>query len=167
MQMQTQATSTASSSPSAKARPAANLRVTAPPTPPSAQLVEKIPTTVYESSAVASRAVAQEIADLIRGKSMMGQRCVLGLATGSTPTGVYAELVRMHRDEALSFANVVTFNLDEYYPMKPDELQSYHRFMQEQLFAHVDIDPKNLHIPSGTVALSELSEHCAEYERAI
>src|SRR3954447_17552591 len=140
MQMEKQATKSAPPSSSAKARPAANLRVTAPPTPPSAQLVEKIPTNVYESSAVASRAVAQEIADLIRGKAMLGQRCVLGLATGSTPTGVYAELVRMHKEDGLSFANVVTFTLDKYYPMKPDELQSYHRFMQEQLFNHVDAD---------------------------
>src|SRR3954469_6851721 len=127
--MQTQTTSVPqpSAAAAAKVRPApAAVRIAAPPTPPSAQLVEKSPTTVYESSAVASRAVAQEIADLIRGKAMLGQRCVLGLATGSTPTGVYAELVRMHRDEGLSFANVVTFNLDEYYPMKPDELQSYH-----------------------------------------
>src|SRR5437764_3562905 len=148
-------------------RPAAPARVPAPATPPSAQLVEKIPTSVYESNAVASRAVAQEIADLIRGKSMLGQTCVLGLATGSTPTGVYAELVRMHKDEGLSFANVVTFNLDEYYPMKPDELQSYHRFMSEHLFNHVDIDPKNIHIPSGTVPLEHLSQHCQQYERAI
>src|SRR3954464_7157859 len=114
--MQTQA-GPISQANSPKPRPSAPpAPVPAPPTPPSAQLVEKIPTTVYESSAVASRAVAQEIADLIRGKSMLGQRCVLGLATGSTPTGVYTELVRMHQDEGLSFANVVTFNLDEYYP---------------------------------------------------
>src|SRR4051812_43836371 len=147
--------------------PMTHARIPAPPTPPSAQLVEKIPTAVYESSTIASRAVAQEIADLIRGKAMLGQRCVLGLATGSTPTGVYAELVRMHKEDGLSFANVVTFNLDEYYPMKPDELQSYHRFMQEQLFNHVDADPKNVHIPSGTVPLEQLAEHCADYERAI
>src|SRR4051794_10678880 len=169
--MQTQTTpvppSPATPPAAARSRPVSSARVAAPPTPPSAQLVEKIPTAVYESSAVASRAVAQEIADLIRGKAMLGQRCVLGLATGSTPTGVYAELVRMHQEEGLSFANVVTFNLDEYYPMKPDELQSYHRFMQERLFNHVDADPKNVHIPSGTVPLEELAEHCAEYERAI
>jgi glucosamine-6-phosphate deaminase len=142
-------------------------RIVPPPTPPSAQLVEKIPTTVYDSSTIASRAVAQEIADLIRGKAMLGQRCVLGLATGSTPTGVYAELVRMHREEGLSFSNVVTFNLDEYYPMKPEELQSYHRFMNEHLFNHVDVDRKNIHIPSGTVPLEDLAEQCAEYEREI
>src|SRR3954452_12511199 len=109
--MQTQAGPISQTS-SPKPRPSAPAaRIPAPPTPPSAQLVEKIPTSVYESSTIASRAVAQEIADLIRGKSMLGQRCVLGLATGSTPTGVYAELVRMHQEESLSFANVVTFNL--------------------------------------------------------
>src|SRR5262245_21963960 len=106
-------------------------RIPAPPTPPSATLVEKIPTTVYHSAAVASQAVAQEIADLIRDKAARGQMAVLGLATGSTPTAVYAELIRMHKEEGLSFANVVSFNLDEYYPMQPDELQSYRRFMRE------------------------------------
>src|SRR5947207_5875119 len=95
-------------------------KIPSPPTPPSATLVEKIPTTVYASSAVASQAVAQEIADLIRSKASKKQSCVLGLATGSTPTAVYAELVRLHKDESLSFKNVITFNLDEYYPMQPD-----------------------------------------------
>src|SRR5687768_6683611 len=86
--------------------------------------VEKIPTTVYRASTEASRAVAGEIADLIREKASRGETAVLGLATGSTPTGVYDELIRLHREEGLSFANVVTFNLDEYHPMRPEELQS-------------------------------------------
>src|SRR5256886_11044669 len=89
-------------------------KIPPPPTPPSATLVEKIPTTVYHSAAVASQAVAQEIADLIRDKAARGETVVLGLATGSTPTVVYAELARMHREEWLSFKNVVSFNLDEY-----------------------------------------------------
>src|SRR5947207_6058192 len=122
-------------------------KIPSPPTPPSATLVEKIPTTVYHSAAVASQAVAQEIADLIRDKSARGEMAVLGLATGSTPTAVYAELVRMHKEEALSFKNVISFNLDEYYPMLPSELQSYHRFMRENLFDYVDAEPKNVHIP--------------------
>src|SRR3954464_13931878 len=90
--------------------------------------VEKIPVTVYPASDQASKAVAAEIADLIRSKSARGEKAVLGLATGSTPTAVYDELIRLHRQEGLSFKSVITFNLDEYYPMLPDELQSYNRF---------------------------------------
>src|SRR4051812_10970662 len=101
-----------------------------------AAAVEKIPVTVYPGSAAASKSVAQEIADLIRAKAARGEKAVLGLATGSTPTSVYDELIRLHKEEGLSFANVVTFNLDEYYPVKPDELQSYNRFMREHLFDH-------------------------------
>src|SRR5437762_8565837 len=142
-------------------------RIPAPPTPASATLVEKIPTTVYASSAVASQAVAQEIADLIRSKASKKQSCVLGLATGSTPTAVYAELVRLHKDEGLSFKNVITFNLDEYYPMQPDELQSYQRFMRENLFDHVDIDKKNIHIPDGTIPREQVFAFCQNYEKQI
>src|SRR5581483_3442964 len=144
---------------------AARTRISPPPTPPSATLVEKIPTTVYHSAAVASQAVAQEIADLIRDKAARGEPTVLGLATGSTPTGVYAELIRVHREEGLSFKDVISFNLDEYYPMQRDELQSYHRFMRENLFDHVDIDPKNIHIPDGTLPREKVFEFCQEYER--
>jgi glucosamine-6-phosphate deaminase len=143
----------------------ARSRIAPPPTPPSATLVEKIPTTVYNSAAVASQAVAQEVADLIRDKAARGEKAVLGLATGSTPTGVYAELIRMHKEEGLSFKNVVSFNLDEYFPMQRDELQSYHRFMRENLFDHVDIDSKNIHIPDGTLPREKVFEFCQEYER--
>src|SRR5215469_10479286 len=93
--------------------------------------VEHIPVTVYASSSQASKAVAQEIAALIQLKHARGEHTVLGLATGSTPTSVYEELVRLHREEGLSFRDVITFNLDEYWPMAPDELQSYRRFMRE------------------------------------
>src|SRR5258708_4411897 len=113
---------------------------------------ELIPVTGYPSSPMARGAVAQEIAELIRAKAEAGENAVLGLATGSTPTSVYDELIRLHREEGLSFKNVVTFNLDEYWPMKPDELQSYNRFMREHLFDHVDIEPRNIHIPDGTIA---------------
>ncbi|RMG28273.1 MAG: glucosamine-6-phosphate deaminase, partial [Bacteroidetes bacterium] len=85
---------------------------------------EKIPTEIFSDSKIASRRVAEQIADLIRSKQQRGEMAVLGLATGSTPTGVYGELVRMHQEEGLSFQNVITFNLDEYYPMQPDALQS-------------------------------------------
>ena len=108
---------------------------------------ENINTLVYKNSIDASKAVAKEIADLIKIKQAQKQTCVLGLATGSSPKGLYAELVRLHKEEGLSFKNVVSFNLDEYYPMAPDSVNSYVRFMEEQLFKHVDILPENCHIP--------------------
>ncbi len=129
--------------------------------------VERIPTTVHADAADASRAVAGEIAALVRARAAAGQRCVLGLATGSTPTGVYDELVRLHRADGLSFANVVTFNLDEYYPMAPGDLQSYHRFMREHLFDRVDVPPGAVHIPDGTVPAADVDAYCQGYERAV
>jgi glucosamine-6-phosphate deaminase len=131
------------------------------------QPLERIDCRIFKHAGEASRAVAAEIATLIRSRHAENRSCVLGLATGSTPTGVYAELVRMHREEGLSFRNVVTFNLDEYYPMQPDELQSYVRFMWEHLFDHVDIQKHNVHIPDGTVSEADVHEHCRRYERAI
>ncbi len=129
--------------------------------------VEKLPTEIYESARDASLAVAQEIAGLIREKAEAGKSCVLGLATGSTPVTVYRELVRMHREEGLSFRNVITFNLDEYYPMPPNALQSYHRFMHEHLFDQVDIPAENIHIPDGTLPRDAVNEYCQAYERKI
>src|SRR5437763_5312290 len=116
---------------------------------PLARTVEHIPVTVYRSSRQASQAVAHEIAALIQLKAARGERTVLGLATGSTPTSVYDELVRLHREDGLSFRDVLTFNLDEYWPMQPADLQSYRRFMREHLFDHIDIPPQNVHIPDG------------------
>lgn len=129
--------------------------------------VERVPVTVYPSSGQASVAVAREIAELIRSRQRAGQQAVLGLATGSTPQSVYAELVRLHQEEGLSFAKVVTFNLDEYWPMHPAELQSYRRFMNEHLFDHVDIDPANAHVPDGTIPREEVAEYCRAYEQKI
>ncbi len=122
---------------------------------------------VYRSSDDASYAVAREMADLIREKSAAGGKAVLGLATGSTPTRVYDELIRMHRDEGLSFRSVVTFNLDEYWPIEPTALQSYVRFMREMLFDHVDILPENVHVPNGQLAREDIAAYCDEYERRI
>ncbi len=113
---------------------------------------EKLPVMIHASSGHASRAVALEMANLIRERAAKGQRAVLGLATGSTPHGVYEELVRLHKVEGLSFRNVTSFNLDEYYPMQPNDLQSYRRFMREYLFDRVDIDPAHAHVPDGTVS---------------
>jgi glucosamine-6-phosphate deaminase len=132
-----------------------------------ASSTERVPVTVYASSQLASQAVAQEIADLIRAREQQGQKTVLGLATGSTPTSVYDELIRLHKETGLSFRNVVTFNLDEYWPMNPDDLQSYHRFMREHLFDHVDIDPQNVHLPDGTVPREKVNEYCQKYEQRI
>ena len=137
------------------------------PAPEGALEVERIPTYVFARSRDVSATVAAEIAALIRTKADRGERCVLGLATGSTPTMVYAELIRLHREEGLSFRNVVTFNLDEYWPMDPAELQSYRRFMREHLFDHVDIDPANVHLPDGTVPADRVHEHCLAYEQSI
>ena len=128
---------------------------------------ERIPTIIYSNSEDASRAVAQEIAAIIRKKALDGQPAVLGLATGSTPKKVYAELIRMHKEEGLSFQNVVTYNLDEYYPMEPDAVQSYVRFMREQLFDHVDIPKGNWHLPDGTLPLEKVADFCRDYEAQI
>lgn len=128
---------------------------------------EKIPVVITEDSKQGSKWAAQEIANLIRAKQKKKEKCVLGLATGSTPKTLYAELVRMHREEGLSFKNVVTFNLDEYYPIDNQALQSYNRFMRFNLFDHVDINPKNIHIPNGEISKELIKEHCRQYEKMI
>ena len=128
---------------------------------------EKIPVRIYPDLKEGSKFAAKEIADLIRSKQAAGLPCVLGLATGSTPRSTYAELVRLHKEEGLSFRNVITFNLDEYYPIDNDALQSYNRFMHVHLFDHIDIDPKNIHIPNGEIPKEEVKKYCLEYERMI
>lgn len=129
--------------------------------------LEQIAVEILDPPEALACAVAGRIADLIRARAAEGRRCVLGLATGSTPVGVYAELVRMHRDEGLSFANVETFNLDEYWPMDPDSIHSYHRFMREHLFDLVDLDPARCHVPPGTVPKEEVADVCAAYEQQV
>src|SRR5699024_2354719 len=128
---------------------------------------EKIPSQNFENGQEASVHVAQVIAQLIRQKQQEGEYAILGLATGSTPIQVYNELIRMHREEGLSFRNVVTFNLDEYYPMKRSDDQSYWKFMHDRLFNHIDIDPKNIHIPDGEIPIEQVEEYCAQYEEKI
>lgn len=128
---------------------------------------ERIRTAVFDDHDSLARAVAIRIAEVIRARQLDGRGAVLGLATGSTPVGVYRELIRMHRDEALSFRNVTTFNLDEYYPMEPENLHSYHRFMWENLFRHVDIDPARVHLPKGDVPREQVAEMCEAYEATI
>ncbi len=128
---------------------------------------EKIRTLVFDDHAELARVVAQRIATLIRDRQPTDRPVVLGLATGSTPIGVYRELIRLHQHEGLSFRHVVTFNLDEYWPMEPNAIHSYHRFMWENFFSQVDIDPANVHIPDGTVAREDVEGACAAYEGAI
>jgi glucosamine-6-phosphate deaminase len=128
---------------------------------------EKIHNVTYKSSLEASILVAQEIADLIRLKQQENKNFILGLATGSSPIRVYEELVRMHKEDGLSFENVITFNLDEYFPMDKNNIQSYFYFMHEHLFNHVNILPENINIPKGTVSIDNLYQYCIDYEMKI
>ncbi len=128
---------------------------------------EKIHNVIFDDSNTASITVAQEIAQLIIAKQLKKETCVLGLATGSSPIKVYEELVRMHHEEGLSFENVITFNLDEYFPMDKDSIHSYYYFMHEHLFNHIDILPENVHIPDGTVESDEAYQYCIDYEMQI
>lgn len=122
---------------------------------------------IHDRPADACAAVAGEIASLIRRRAAAGRHAVLGLATGSTPLPLYAELVRMHREEGLSFANVVSFNLDEYLGLGREHPESYWEFMQKNLFRHVDIPADAVHLPSGKVEEAEIKAHCEAYESAI
>lgn len=128
---------------------------------------ERIPVRIFPDLKEGSLQAAREIAELIREKQNRNQKCVLGLATGSTPKTLYAELVRMHRQEGLSFRHVVTFNLDEYYPIENDAFQSYNSYMHRHLFDHIDIDPANIHIPNGSLPKDQVKQHCGEYEQRI
>ncbi|HXG11037.1 MAG TPA: glucosamine-6-phosphate deaminase [Gemmataceae bacterium] len=127
----------------------------------------KTPTLVFPTSAQASRHVALMIESLIRQNNSAGRPTVLGLPTGSTPVGLYRELIRLHKEAGLDFSRVITFNLDEYYPMDPDDPQSYNRWMKETFFNHVNIRPENIHIPDGTIRVEEAEEYCARYEQLI
>jgi glucosamine-6-phosphate deaminase len=122
---------------------------------------------VYNNKVEACAVVAQEIKSLIQANDAQNKKTVLGLATGSSPIELYKELVRLHKNEGLSFKNVVSFNLDEYYPMAKESEQSYHYFMHHHLFNHVDILPENVNIPSGTVSENDAQKFCADYEAKI
>src|SRR4029453_7120939 len=132
-----------------------------------ASQLEKIRTIVVGDHPHNARRVANRIATLIAEKQAAGERTVLGLATGSTPIGVYRELIRMHRHEGLTFRGVVTFNRDEYYPMSAESFHSYRRFMWENLFSQIDIDPRSVHIPPGEIAREDVDDECRRYEDAI
>jgi glucosamine-6-phosphate deaminase len=138
-----------------------------PTQPPIRTGLERIPTVIVDTHDQLGRLVAERIAGEIRRKQGLGQPTVLGLATGSTPIGVYRELIRMHREEGLSFAQVITFNLDEYYPMDPRSIHSYHRFMWENFFSQLDIPAQQVHIPRGDVSRDDVECECRRYEAAI
>ena len=129
--------------------------------------LEKIHNVIFDNSKSGSKAVAREIADLIKYKQSKKQKCILGLATGSSPITVYEELVNIHKKEKLSFKNVITFNLDEYYPISSENTESYYTFMYQHLFDHIDIDKENINIPKGDLRKNEIEKYCKSYESKI
>src|SRR5438445_13357240 len=124
---------------------------------------ERIPTVVVPDHDDLAALLADRVVDVIARTTAASGRCVLGLATGSTPLGIYRELIRRHQAGQVDFARVVTFNLDDYYPMPPDSPHSYRRYMWENLFAHVNVRPEHVHIPDGGVPRERLAEYCSAY----
>lgn len=133
----------------------------------SEQSIEKLPLQIVANKEEGAKIIATLISDLIKEKTAQGKKTVLGLATGSSPILIYKELIRQHKEEGLSFKNVITFNLDEYYPMHPESKQSYVKFMWENLFDHIDIEPQNVHIPDGTIEIDQIEPYCTQYEEKI
>ena len=123
--------------------------------------------TLCSDAEQASIYVARQIAELILQRQKEGRSAVLGLATGKTPTTVYKELIRLHKNESLSFHNVISFNLDEYYPIGPEDNQSYTYFMRHFLFNHIDIKPHNIHIPHTDCSPGHIQHYCINYEDKI
>ncbi len=132
-----------------------------------AQQRERIATEVFASADEACHQLAGEIEEMIRKNDAAGKPTVLGLATGSTPVRLYKQLIRLHREKGLSFKNVITFNLDEYYGLGREHPESYWRFMHEQLFNHIDIPSGNVNVPDGTVARGDVFAWCRGYEEKI
>ncbi|MDR0559137.1 MAG: glucosamine-6-phosphate deaminase [Prevotellaceae bacterium] len=128
---------------------------------------ERIPADIYSSSESASKIVAQKIAETIRSKQAEGKPCVIGLIAGSTAVNVYEELVSLHREQGLSFRNIHVFNIDEYYPLSPDEIQSHHLYLNEYLFSQVDIPAENINLIRGDISKEEISAFCKSYEDKI
>jgi glucosamine-6-phosphate deaminase len=128
---------------------------------------ERINTLIHKSSQDASSFVAKEIIDLVLHRQKEGKKVVLGLATGSTPIKVYDYLVKAHKEKGVSFSNVVTFNLDEYFPMDGSSIHSYKRFMKEHLFEHIDIPEQQIHLPNGQINKEDLKKYSQNYEQKI
>src|SRR6266545_7969626 len=137
-----------------------------PPSDRMSSNIERVKVVIVEYDEIA-RTIARRIAEVMRERRSAGSHAVLGLATGSTPIGIYRELIRMHREDKLDFSDVVTFNLDEYYPMDPASIHSYHRYMKENLFDYINVKPGNIHIPRGDVPRDRVEAECAAYEQAI
>ena len=131
------------------------------------QRFEKLHNVVFNSPEQASKIVAAEIAALIKEKNSKAEKCVLGLSTGSSPISVYKELVRLHKNEGLTFRNVVTFNLDEYSDINKDDINSYHFYMYENLFNKIDILEGNINIPKSNLNKKSMRSYCAKYEKKI
>lgn len=129
--------------------------------------MNKIPVEIFPSKNEAVTKLAAETAELIRTNDAAGKQTILGLATGGTPIPFYNELIRLHNENGLSFKSVTTFNLDEYAGLPKDHKESYWHFMHTNLFNHIDIDPANIHLPSGTVTPEEIPAHCTQYEQDI
>lgn len=127
----------------------------------------KAPTLVFRNVQEVDRYVALVIEGLIRENNAAGLPTVLGLPTGSTPIGVYRELIRLHREEDLDFSRVITFNLDEYWPIDHDSIHSYNLWMRKTFFDHVNIPEQNIHIPRGDIPQEDVEAFCDEYERLI
>ena len=123
---------------------------------------ERVPVKIFRNDKQASIAVAKRIADLIREKNAQNKSTVLGLATGHTPVNVYRELIRLHKQEGLDFSRVITFNLDEYWPIDRDAMQSYYSWMHENLFNHINIPAENIHIPRSDIPEKEVNSHIAK-----
>ncbi|RKE00029.1 glucosamine-6-phosphate deaminase [Marinifilum flexuosum] len=128
---------------------------------------EKMPADIFATAEKGAKWVAHEIANLIKEKAENNDPCVLGLATGATPLGVYSELVRLHKEEGMSFQNVITFNLDEYYPMDNKSAQSYNYYMDDVLFNHIDIPRDQINVPDGEVSKEGIFNYCSGYEAKI
>ncbi|EGG18425.1 glucosamine-6-phosphate isomerase [Cavenderia fasciculata] len=128
---------------------------------------EKLPTYVYKHPEQANTFISSEIVNIIKQANQEGRACVIGLSAGSTPTGVYDQLINLCKDKKVSFANVVTFNIDEYYPISKRTIQSYYRFMQENLFESIDINQSNINFLNGEISADQVEQHCQDYEELI
>ena len=131
------------------------------------KITEKVPVTIHTSAKTGSIVAANKIADLIRRRNNESKKTVLGLTTGSSLIRIYDELIRLHNEEGLSFKNVITFNVDEYYPMTKDNPESYFHWMNSHLFNHIDIDKENIHIPDGNISEGKINDYCTQYENSI
>ncbi|MCH2449598.1 MAG: glucosamine-6-phosphate deaminase [Gracilimonas sp.] len=122
---------------------------------------------LFKNKSLGSDYIFELIHSKIDRNNLLSKSTVLGLATGESPKKIYEKLITCHDKEGLSFRNVITFNLDEYYPINPESQNSYHHYMFENLFKHIDIDPENIFIPNGMLELDAIPDHCETFEHKI